>query len=52
MFNHSLQNGMPYDWNINWIKPLHKGGDVNNVNNDQIIMVGLLMTKLFGYVME
>ena len=43
---------MPYDWTTNWIKPLHKGGDVNNINNYQNIMVGSLMVKLFGCVME
>ena len=36
----------------NWIKPLHKGEDVNNVNNDQTIMVGSLMAKLFQCIME
>ena len=52
MFNHALQHGMPYDRNTNWIKPLHKGGYVNNVNNYRAIMVGSLMAKLFGYIME
>ena len=31
---------MSYDWTTNWINHLHKGGDVNNVNNYQTIMVG------------
>jgi hypothetical protein len=52
MFNDALQHGMPYDWTTNWIKPLHKGGDVNNVNNYRTIMVGSLMAKLFGCIME
>ena len=52
MFNHASQHGMPYDLTTNWIKPLHKGGDVNNVNNYRTIMVGLLMAKLFGCIME
>ena len=43
---------MPYDWPTNWIKTLHKGGDVNNVNNYQTIMVGSLMAKIFGCIME
>ena len=51
MFNDALQHGMPYDWTTNWIKPLHKGGDVNNVNY-RTIMVGSLMAKLFGCIME
>ena len=32
MFNDALQHGMQYDWTTNWIKLLHKGGDINNVN--------------------
>ena len=52
IFNHALQHGMLYDWTTNWIKPLHKGGDVNNVNNYRTIMVGSLMAKLFGCIME
>ena len=49
MFNHALQYGMPYDWNTNWIKGLYKGGDVNIC---QTIMVGSILTKLFGCLME
>ena len=52
MFNLALQHGMVHDWDTNWIKPLHKGGDVNNVNNYRTIMVGSLMEKLFGCIME
>ena len=34
MIDHALQHDMPYYWNTNWIKPLHKCGDVNlNINN-------------------
>lgn len=51
MFNLALQHGMPHDWTTNWIKPLHKGGDVNNVNNYRTIMVGSLMAKLFENIM-
>ena len=49
MFSDSLQHGMPYDWTTNWIKSLHKGGDVNNYRT---IMVGSLMAKLFGCIIE
>ena len=42
------RNNMPRDWIRIWIKPLHKGGDENDANICQIIMVGLLMAKLFG----
>ena len=51
-FNHALQRCMSYSWTTNWIKPLHKGGDVNNVNNYCAIMVSSLMEKLFVCVME
>ena len=33
MFNHALPHGMPYNWTKNWIEPLRKDGEVNNVNN-------------------
>ena len=33
MFHHVLQHGMPYNWTMNWIKPLQKHGDLNNGNN-------------------
>ena len=52
MFNHALRHGMSYYWTTNWIKPLHKGGDINNVNNYRTIMVGSLIAKLFGCIME
>ena len=52
MFNHALQHGMPYGWTKIWIKPLHISGDVNNVNKYRTVMVGSLMTKLFGCIME
>ena len=51
MFNRALQHGMSYDWTTTWIKPLHKGGDVNNINNYQTIMDGSLIEKLFGRIM-
>ena len=43
---------MPHEWKTNWIKPLHKGGHINNVNDYRTIMVGSLMAKLFGCVIE
>ena len=52
MFNLALQHGMPHDWTTNWIKPLHKGGDANDASNYRTIMVGSMMAKLFGCVME
>ena len=52
VFNNALQHDMPYDQTTNWIKPLHKGGDGNNVNKNRTIMIGSLMAKLFGCIME
>ena len=52
IFNHALQHDMSYPWTINWINLLHKGGYVNNVNNYRTIMLGSLMIKLFGCIME
>ena len=52
MFNLALQHGIPHDWSTNWVKPLHKGGDVKKVNNYRTIMIGSLMAKLFGCIME
>ena len=52
MFNLVLQHGMPQDWSTNWIKPLHKAGDINDVNNYCTIMIGSLMAKLFGSVLK
>ena len=49
MFNHAVQHGMSYDWTTNWIKPLYKGGDVNNVNNYRTIMVGLYGKTIWLY---
>ena len=45
MIHYKLQHGKPYNWTMNWIKPLHKGGDADNVNNYPTIMVGSIMTK-------
>ena len=33
IFNNALQHGTSYDCTTNWIKPLHKGENVNNINN-------------------
>ena len=46
---------MSYDWNTNRIKPLHEGGDVNNVNNEnnyRAIIVGRLPAKLCGCIVK
>ena len=52
MFNMMLQHGLLYDWTTNWIKPLFKWGDTKEASNYCTIMVGSIMAKLFGCVME
>ena len=36
----------------NWIKPLHKGENINNIHNYRTIMIGSIMAKLFRCIME
>ena len=43
---------MPNEWSMNWIKPLHENGDINNANNYSTIMVGSIIEKPFGDIME
>ena len=40
--------GMMYELD----QPLYKDGDINNVNNYQTIVVGSIMPKLFGDIMD
>ena len=47
-----MQHGMLYGCTSNWIKPLHKGGDVNNVKHLSNHHGQLVKAKLFGCIME
>ena len=50
MCDHALQHDMSYNWTINWVKLLYKGGDVINANNYQNNH-GLFI-NIFGCLME
>ena len=52
MFNLALQYGMPHDWSTNWVKPLHKEGNVVSVKKYWTITIRYLMKKLFGCIMD
>ena len=52
MFNHAWLHGMPYDQITNGLNLYTKAEMKIYGNNYQIIMVGSLMTKLFGCIME
>ena len=52
ILNHAYHNGFPLDWQDHWIKALHKGGNKNELGNYRTIMIGPLMAKLFGGLME
>ncbi|MCO5610249.1 hypothetical protein L7F22_064485 [Adiantum nelumboides] len=42
MLNQAIVQGLPEDWQKNWIKALYKKGDVNQPNNYRTIIVGSL----------
>ena len=52
IINQAYYTGFPLDWQDNWIKALHKGGDRNILGNYRTIMVGAIMAKLFGCLMD
>ena len=42
----AIKQGFPNDWLINWIKPIFKVGDKNQVSNYCTIMVSSTIAKL------
>ena len=52
LLNKAMIQGMPMDWQQNWIKALFKKGDVNQPTNYRTIMVGSCMSKLLGSILE
>ena len=52
IINQVHHNGFPPDWQDNWIKAIHKGGNINDLSNYRTIMVGPIMAKLFGCMMD
>lgn len=52
LLNKAITQGLPTDWQKNWIKALFKKGDVNQPTNYRTIMVGSCMSKLLGSILE
>lgn len=52
MLNQAITQGLPEDWQRNWVKALYKKGDVNQPTNYRTIMVGSCMSKLLGSILE
>jgi len=46
LFSMVMDQGMPKEWIENWIKPIHKVGERNILDNYHTIMVGSTMAKL------
>ena len=52
ILNHAYRHGFPPDWQDNCIKALHKGGDKQELSNYRTIIIGPIMAKLFGSILE
>ena len=52
LINQAITQGLPMDWQQNWIKALFKKGDANQPTNYRTIMIGSCMAKLLGSVTE
>ena len=52
LLNQALSQGLPIEWQHNWVKALFKNGDKNQPTNYQTIMVGSCMSKLLGSILE
>ena len=52
MVNKALNQGLPTDWQKNWIKAIFKNGDKNQPTNYRTIMVGSCMSKVLGSIIE
>ena len=48
----AIKQGFLEDWLMNWIKPIHKGGDKNMVSNYQTIIVSSAMAKLYYHTIK
>ena len=48
----NYKQGFPNDCLINWIKPIFKVGDKNQVSNYRTIMVASIIAKLYRTIME
>ena len=52
MMNKAMLQGLPRNWQENWVKALFKGGNQNQLTNYRTIMVGSCVAKFFGSIVE
>lgn len=52
IFNRALSEGFPHSWAMNTFTPIHEAGDQSDPGNYRIIMIGHLLAKLYGAVLE
>ena len=52
IINQEHHNGFPIDWQDNWVKALHKGGNKNDLGNYHTIMIGPIIAKLFECMVD
>lgn len=52
LFKRALSEGFPVEWTMNTIVPIHKIGDTLDLVNYRIIMIGHILAKLCGSILE
>ncbi|MCO5593426.1 hypothetical protein L7F22_047440 [Adiantum nelumboides] len=52
MLNQAIAQGLPIDWQQNWVKALFKSGEKNQPASYRTIMVSSCMSKLLGSTLE
>lgn len=50
--NRALVEGFPPTWTMNTISPIHKARDAMDLGNYRTIMIGHILAKLYGLVLE
>ena len=52
LFNRAVVEGLPEEWTMHTIVPIHKSGDTLDPSNYRTIMIGHTLAKLYGAVLE
>ena len=52
MFNRALTEGFPPEWTMHTIVPIQKAGDVLDPHTYRTIMIGHVLAKLYGAILE
>ncbi|MCO5571119.1 hypothetical protein L7F22_024851 [Adiantum nelumboides] len=52
LFNRALARGLPAEWTMHAIVPIHQSGDPLDPSNYRTIMIGHTLAKLYGAVLE